>query len=186
MEKKLTNKERLFVLEYLIDLDPRRAAISAGFSKTMARTKAYQWVSNSKIKPHVQKAIKQALKKREERTERTGDEVVKRLWEHANLDVFSLVKVDDGGSIQAIPPDQLPKGTGKLISKIKEKRTIVESSDGSKQTMFGTIEYELPEKTKCLEMLGRHYGIFNDKLILTVDNLPELLDAARKRLKNRP
>jgi phage terminase small subunit len=37
--------------EYLIDLDVERAALTAGHSNSMARSKAYQWVRNGKIKP---------------------------------------------------------------------------------------------------------------------------------------
>ena len=36
--------------EYLIDLDVERAALTAGHSKSMAKSKAYQLVRNGKIK----------------------------------------------------------------------------------------------------------------------------------------
>jgi phage terminase small subunit len=39
-DKPLDAREQRFVDEYLIDLDPRRAALAAGYSATMARTKA--------------------------------------------------------------------------------------------------------------------------------------------------
>ncbi|MDL2401582.1 terminase small subunit [Rhizobium mayense] len=51
LEERLTHREIRFVREYLIDLDPKRAAIEAGYSKTVAASKAYQWVSNGKVKP---------------------------------------------------------------------------------------------------------------------------------------
>jgi len=86
MAKKLTNKESLFVAEYLIDMDVERAALAAGFSKTMARTKAYQWVSNGKKKPHVYEAIKKALLRQEIRIERSADEVITRLWKFSDID----------------------------------------------------------------------------------------------------
>lgn len=86
MKKQLTNKEQLFVAEYLIDLDVERAALAAGFSKTMARTKAYQWVCNGKQKPHVYEAVKKALLRQEIRIERSADEVIKRLWKFSDID----------------------------------------------------------------------------------------------------
>ena len=58
--KQLNDKERVFVDEYLVDTDPKRAALAAGYSATMAASKAYQWVSNSKVKPHVYAAIQRA------------------------------------------------------------------------------------------------------------------------------
>ena len=86
MDKQLTNKEKLFVAEYAIDMDVKRAAVAAGFSKTMASTKAYQWVSDSKVKPHVFNAIKKALLKKIGRAERSADEVIERLWDFSDLD----------------------------------------------------------------------------------------------------
>lgn len=160
MKKILTNKERIFVLEYLFDLNPERAARAAGFAKSMAQTKAYQWVSNSKVKPHVYAAIQEAMAKRGRRVERSADEVVKALWEMGELDISEFMVVDSGGAIQAIPLDQIPTEKRKYINKIKGKRTIRESADGSVCTMVDETEYFIPEKKGVYELLGKHYGIF--------------------------
>jgi len=77
MRKQLTNQEKLFKEEYLVDLKPERAAIAAGYSKTVAHTKAYQWVSNSKIKPHLFQAIQTAIDKRAETLQLTAESVLK-------------------------------------------------------------------------------------------------------------
>jgi hypothetical protein len=69
----------------------------------------------------------------------------------ATLDLANYITVAEGGEVQAIAFDQLPEGASKLISEIVFKTN--------------KLKYKLPEKTKCLEMLGRHYGLFNDKLI---------------------
>lgn len=92
----LDAKELRFVQEYLIDLDPKRSAIAAGYSETMANSKAYQWVSNSKIKPFVYKAIQKALKKRGERMDITADKVLKRWWAIATADPNGLVEFRRG------------------------------------------------------------------------------------------
>lgn len=81
MTKKLTNREKIFVREYLVDLDPRRAGIVAGYSKTMAESKIYQWVSNCKVKPHVFNAIKKAMNKRSKKIEITSDYVLRNIKE---------------------------------------------------------------------------------------------------------
>jgi len=77
MGKQLTNQEKLFKEEYLVDLKPERAAIAAGYSKTVAHTKAYQWVSNGKIKPHLFIAIKTTLDKQAEKLQLTAETVLK-------------------------------------------------------------------------------------------------------------
>ncbi len=77
--KRLDARERRFVGEYLIDLDPQRAAIAAGYKKTVARTKSYQWVSNSEQKPHVFSAIQKAMDKRAAKLDISADRVLKEL-----------------------------------------------------------------------------------------------------------
>ena len=67
MQKKLTNKEKLFALEYLADetMNAERAALKAGYSASVARKKAYVWVSKSEQnkKPHVAEFIESKMKK---------------------------------------------------------------------------------------------------------------------------
>lgn len=71
--KKLDNRESRFVLEYLISLDPKDAAVKAGYSASIAASKAYQWVSNGKVKPHVFDAIQKARKSTAEKLELTRE-----------------------------------------------------------------------------------------------------------------
>ena len=42
MSRKLTNKQKLFVEEYLVDLNATQAALRAGYSKKMAGRIGYQ------------------------------------------------------------------------------------------------------------------------------------------------
>jgi len=64
MQKKLDNREKIFVDDYLIHFNPEKAALTAQYSASTARTKAFQWVSNGKQKSHVFNAITKALKKK--------------------------------------------------------------------------------------------------------------------------
>lgn len=91
-EKKLTDREARFVAEYCIDLNVQRAALVAGFSETMARTKCYLWVSDSKLKPNVHAAIKRALDEVSKRTEIDQDRIRGELWNMATADPNSLVE----------------------------------------------------------------------------------------------
>jgi len=78
-DKRFDAREQRFVEEYLIDLDPKRAALAAGYAASTADIKSYGWVSNSKsTKPHVFAAIIDALAARSERTQITADRVLAR------------------------------------------------------------------------------------------------------------
>jgi phage terminase small subunit len=93
--RNLDAREQLFVAAYLIDLDPKQAALTAGYSATMATTKAYQWVSNGKVKPHVYAAVQAAIEKRAKRSTVTADRVLAEL---AKIGFSNLSDVTDWGT----------------------------------------------------------------------------------------
>ena len=94
-EKTLDAKERQFVQYYLISLDPKDAALKAGYSESMAASKAYQWVSNGKVKPHVFAAVQKAMEKRAEKLEISADRV---LQEYAKIAFSDIRKVARWGN----------------------------------------------------------------------------------------
>ena len=60
MGKKLTPKQKMFVKEYLVDLNATRAAIAAGYSKKTAKEIGYENLT----KPYIAEAIQKELKER--------------------------------------------------------------------------------------------------------------------------
>jgi phage terminase small subunit len=178
-------KQLLFCKEYIKDLNATQAAIRAGYSPKTARSQAQRLLTNVDI----QNQIQIEMNNRAGRVERSADDVIRLLWKMATLDMADYITVAEGGEVQAIPFDQLPEGASKLISEIEEKSVIKESSDGKELTKYSNLKYKLPEKTKCIEMLGRHYGIFNDKLhtpdmvdlAAVLNKAQERLDAARAK-----
>lgn len=77
MADKLTNKQALFVKEYLIDLNATQAAKRAGYSQKTA----HKIGQENLIKPAIQKALSIAMQKRSERTEITADYVLEKAME---------------------------------------------------------------------------------------------------------
>jgi phage terminase small subunit len=84
---KLQPKQRLFVKEYLIDLNATQAAIRAGYSKKTADRIGPELLG----KTCIQEAIQKAMKKREERTEITADMVLQRWWDIATADPNEII-----------------------------------------------------------------------------------------------
>lgn len=74
---RLTDKQRVFVAEYLIDLNATQAAIRAGYSERTARSQG----SENLAKPDIQSAIAVAMKERGDRLSLSGDFVVSGLRE---------------------------------------------------------------------------------------------------------
>lgn len=155
--KQLDAREQLFVGEYLIDLDPKRAAIAAGYAKTTAATKSFGWVSKSEsTKPHVLAAIVAALGERSERTKIDADWVLRRL---AALDRTSmadfLVIPEDGGT----PNFDLSDATPEQLAAIEGLQLDTHWEKGDDGGRIEKIKLTLPGKLKTLELIGKHVDV---------------------------
>ena len=92
---KLTDKQKIFCKEYILDFNATRAATAAGYSKKTARNQGCENLS----KPNIQKEIKRLMESRNQRTEITADRVVKELAKFAfnvdgSADAFDLEAKD--------------------------------------------------------------------------------------------
>jgi phage terminase small subunit len=177
MEKELNLRQLMFCKEYIIDFNGTQAAIRAGYSKKTANEQASRMLANVNIQDQIQKESN----KREVKVERTAEDVVRALWEMAELDINHFMVVDEGGAIQAIPLDQIPPEKRKYINKIKGKRTIRESADGSMSTMVDETEYFIPEKKGVYELLARHHGLLIDKHEIKAEGLEDALRKINER-----
>ena len=137
---KLTPKQMRFVDEYMVDFNATQAAIRAGYK---AKTAHVIGAENLR-KPKIAEEIARRQKDLQKRTEVSQDRVVKELARIAFVDA-SVVCVTD---FDKLTDDQ---------------RAAIQ---GIKPTNFGW-EIKLCDKIKALELLGRHIGMFNDKLSLS-------------------
>lgn len=141
----LTKKQKLFVDEYLVDLNATQAAIRAGYSEKAA----HDIGSENLRKPNIEKEIQKRMADRERRTEITQDRVLQELAKIGFADVTNFVTIEhDCVKIRAtadMPSDKIGAIAG-----------IKEGANG--------IEIKLNDKGKALELIGRHLGMFRDKL----------------------
>lgn len=147
-------KDRMFVAYYLDSLDPQDAAIKAGFSLSLSKSKAYQWVSNRKVKPLVYDAVKDALEMRMRRLSITADRVAVEIEKLAFSNVSDFY--DDNGDL--IPPNKLPRDVAAAITEVTERRTL--GQDGEEHV---EIKYKTESKKGNLELLGKFLQMFIDK-----------------------
>ena len=170
MAKKMTEKQKRFCDEYLIDLNATQAAIRAGYKKQYANKFVYKILNNPNVKEYLEKRMKD----REERTEITQDDVVREIAAIAFSNPSDFFKVidrpitaggipvrDEDGNIKTykdvefINTDNLSEANKKAIAGIKQ------GSNG--------LEVKLNDKLKALELLGRHLGMFKDKVEIKGD-----------------
>ena len=156
-------QESVFVDTYLETLDPRKSAETAKYSATMAKTKAYMWVSDSKTKPHVFNAIQKAMDRRAARTQKSGDDVLEEIGHSAFIDPARYF--DKNGHLLAI--HDMPEDVRRSISTIKVKREPGEKDADGNQTWDTITELKVNDKTRNLELYGKHLKLFTDKVETT-------------------
>lgn len=167
---KLTPKQKIFCDEYLVDLNATRAYKAAykNIKKDeTANAAASRMLRNVKVKDYIEKRMKD----REKRTEITQDMVIQELSKIAfakGTDYAKVVeksymkpildaqghKVDEEEvfykDVEVIETDNLTEDQKRAISSIKS-------------TKFG-VSVETYDKVKALELLGKHLGMFTDKV----------------------
>ncbi|HBP1591906.1 TPA: terminase small subunit [Pseudomonas aeruginosa] len=164
----LTKKQRLFVDEYLIDLNATQAAIRAGYSTRRAAEIGYQLLQ----RPEVAQAIQAAMAERSKRTEVEADYVIRRLREIDEMDVLDIL--EDDGSFRSIR--DWPKAWRQFLSGIEIAELF--EGRGDDRRIAGVLrKVKWPDKLRNLELLSRHVGTESAALDLELKRL----DVAKKR-----
>ena len=141
---KLSPKQQCFVAEYLVDLNATQAAIRAGYSPKTAKEQATRLLS----KAHIRDAVAVAMAERSRRTGINQDRIVQELAKIALVKMTDVVDAD--GRIREDATDE----DLSCIESIKYKRS--DSDMGSSEER----EVKIASKLKALELLGRHFGMF--------------------------
>ena len=127
---KLTDKQKEFVRQYLVDLNATQAAIRAGYSvKT-----AYRQGADLLQKTSIREAIEKAQAKRARRVEVTQDYVLSNLVEAVERTMQRAPVTDRKG-------EQVTDEEGRAV-----------------------WTFDAKGANRALELLGKHLGIFTDKV----------------------
>ena len=165
---KLTEKQKRFCDEYIIDFNATRAyklAYPSVKKDETAMAAGSRLLRNVKVKEYIDKRIKD----REKRTEITQDNVIKELAAIAFANGTDFAKVvnkqitvngelvlDEEGNPQTYQDVEL-----KLTDKLNPQQRKAISS--IKRGKFG-IEVSTCDKVRALELLGKHLGMFTNKV----------------------
>lgn len=145
----MKEKDRIFAEEYLIDLNASAAALRAGFAPATARN-ASEWIREGGARE--KKGLRQLVEKRmAERSRRTGvseDRVIMELAKIAFANPADVIDADTGGIRDDVRPEDLA-----AVASVKVREGRVEER-----------EVRMADKTRALELLGRHLGMFKDNV----------------------
>lgn len=169
----LTAKQEAFVREYLIDLNATQAAIRAGYSEKTAG----QIGDENLKKPEIAAAVKAAIDERSRRTEITADRVLTELAKIGFADIRRIFT--PGGAL--LPPGDMEDDAAATISSIEVVEKPRRDSDGNVEIEY-VRKIRTWDKLGALTQMGRHLGLFTDKLELgATDELVARMEAARRR-----
>lgn len=144
----MTKKQKIFADEYLIDLNATRAYKVAYPSVKKDETAAQagsRMLRNVKVAEYIQ----ERMEERQKRTEITQDRVLEELAAIAFARATDFAEIKDDRVII--------KDTAGLTER------QIKAIAGIKEGKFG-IELKLNDKEKALELLGRHLGMFKDRV----------------------
>jgi phage terminase small subunit len=148
----LSNKQRVFVEEYLRCWNATEAALRAGYSPKTA----YSIGSENLKKPEIEAAIQARI----EELKVSADEVLLRLADHARGDMRDFI---DPETLTVNFKSAADKGKMQLVKKVKVVTRKEPNEDGTLDTIEA-IEFELYDAQAALALLGKHHKLFTDKV----------------------
>jgi phage terminase small subunit len=149
----VTPKQERFVAEYLIDGNGTRAYIAAGYSKNGAAQSAERLLRNAEIAAAIAVKTSQQL----EKVGITAERVKERLATIAFADIRDLHDTD--GNLK--PLSALTKEQAAVIAQFEVIKKNAAAGDGVVDTVH---KVRLADQMKALEMLGKHFGLFVEKV----------------------
>jgi len=151
-----TDKERAFIENYLACFNATKAARDAGYSEKSART-----IGRDNLqKPYIRALIEARLKE----SAMSADEVLARLTAQARANIADFLVVDGDGFAHFDFTKAEAEEAMHTIKKIKSKRSrrVVGRGDEAEEWEDESVEVEMYDAQRALEILGKHHKIYDD------------------------
>ncbi|MEP3276971.1 MAG: terminase small subunit [Stappiaceae bacterium] len=170
---KVTDRVSLFIGYYLADpgRNAAKAAISAGYSAKSAKQQACRLMADADIKAEIASRMNVIAEKLEISAER----VLQAIAQVAFGDIRGMF--DSAGNL--LKPHQWDPDTAAVVAGID----IVTESRGEGQVQH-IAKIKRADRLRALDQLARHFGLYNDKLDVTVnDGIADRLARAERELE---
>jgi phage terminase small subunit len=164
----MTPKQRQFAAEYVKTNNVLQSALAAGYSEHYAKTKGKVLLGHTEIVAEIQRL----RNKLNERADKNATDVVNEYAKIAFVDRVDFLKPDPHcpGEYIYKAPDELTEEQRSIVEKVTMRNKSVRVADhetGEINEFFRQeYNYVLSDKANALQQMGRHFGIFDDKLKL--------------------
>ncbi len=172
----LTDKQQAFVREYLVDLNATQAAIRAEYSPKTAKAQGSRLLTNV----YVQTAIAVAQESRSKRTLITADSVLRELGKLGFANMLDYITISSDGTA-GIDLSKLTREQAAAIVELSSEDTYDKEGNLTRRNKI-----KLADKRASLVDIGRHLGMFKEKLEISgPDGGAVQLEAVRDRIIGR-
>ncbi len=158
---RLTQKQKRFVDEYLIDLNATQAAIRAGYSSKTA----YSIGEENLRKPDIRAYLDKAMADLSKRTGVNQEIVIRELARVAFVNPEDVIDFDT----VTIRPEASRDDTA-AIAALKVRVIQTPNGEGIER------EIRMCDKLKALELLGKHFGMFTSNVNVTASLGVQIID----------
>ena len=152
----LNDRERLFVREYLVDLNATQAAIRAGYSPKGATVRGSLVLNRRRVRA----AVEAAMAARERALEITADKVLEEfaLMGFANLMDYFTPQADGTAHVDL---SRLTRAQAAALTEIQVEEFT--SGRGAAGREVRKVKIKLADKSRNLELVAKHLGIIARK-----------------------
>lgn len=158
-QRDLTDKQRQFCKEYVVDFNATQAAIRAGYAKNGARQTAHKLVSNTDI----QAAIKHEATRRAEAAEVSAERVVAELARVGFANMADYMVVGEDG-LPRLNWREVTRDQAAALSQVTVDVVGAAEDEDDDERPVQRVRFKLESKISALEKLGKYFGLFTDKV----------------------
>ena len=154
---KLTPKQQRFIEEYLIDLNATQAAIRAGYSEKTAGSIGHENLT----KPEIQEALTLRRQVIAVATDITPEKVISELAKLGFSNMQDFIRITSSGD----PMADLSNLTRDQAAALAEF-TVEDFTDGRGEDARDVrrVKFKLADKRAALVDIGKHLGIFKERV----------------------
>lgn len=179
----MTPKQREFARLYAQCGSTNEAARGAGYTDKYAQALSHKLLKHDEVVAEIQR-IRDILNKQ---ADKSATDVVNEFSKIAFTDRVSFLKEDPHypGEFIYKSPNELTDDQRAIVEKVTyntHEITVIENGEVQK-LWIKHYTYVLSDKSKALENMGRHFGIFDDKLRLVSNQQNPFKNASPAQLE---
>lgn len=166
-KKPLSELQLNFCREYVKDFNAKQSYIRAGYKTRgkSAEVNASRLLSDARVKLEIEKLKQKLLKKQEI----TAEKVLKEISKMAFDDISNYLKIESRKIVYGYDDDLDTELSGIVNTIMLKDLTDVDTRNISEvyTDAKGNLRLKLHSKEKGLEMLGKYFGMFQEKVQVT-------------------